>query len=80
MTRIKRLKDWLKESLAPTLPENRKLPLWRSLAKSRKQKTQNTESPELVELRTRYNAAYENLKEIDKRLKSAKPRSSDWKR
>lgn len=76
MTGIKRLKDWLKEALIPSLQRVEKPSVMTQLTQYKKKikeakDTQNTEPSEIVELRVRFHAAYENLKQIDRRLKNA---------
>lgn len=77
MTRIKRLKDWLKEALVPTLHRVEKPSVMAQLSQYKKEikepkDTRNTEPSVLVELRARFHAAHENLKQIDRRLKNSK--------
>lgn len=76
MTRIKQLKDLLKEALVPTLQRAEKPSVMAQLSQYKKQikdatDPQNTEPFALVELRARFHAAHENMKQIDKRLKNA---------
>lgn len=65
MTRIKRLKDWLKETLVPILQRVEKPSVMAQLSRIKEAKdTQNTEPSALVELRARFHTTHENLKQI----------------
>lgn len=75
IAKLKQLKDWLKEAVAPAahIGREEKPSVMAQLEKYKKQiaETKNPEPLALDDLRARFARAHENLKHIDRRLKSA---------
>jgi len=76
MAKIKQLKDWLKEAVTPAVQREEKPSIMAQLNQYKKEikeakETIQAEPPALVELRARFNTALENLKRVDRRMKSA---------
>ena len=76
--KLKQLKDWLKDAFVPTDHNSREeKPSIMAFIKQHKteikeaNETVTAEPTALEDLRARFNAAYENLKRVDRRLKSA---------
>ena len=78
LAKLKQLKDWLKEAVVPAAHSNREekpsiMAQFKKYDKEIKEAKEiiKTEPSALIELRARFNRAHENLKHIDRRLKSA---------
>ena len=78
MAKIKQLKDWLKEAVAPAAHSSREekpsimaqIEKYKIEIKESKETIQAEPSPH-IELRARFNTALENLKRVDRRMKTA---------